>query len=166
MHSDELGSWKCKSQSRKCKAWSFPVKRRNSEQSIENISEDNQVEQVEEEKFEQNGDESSKGDEVSSTLSDNWISSEIKQQWLSQTSISAESYQYVDFIVGRESSWNPKAVNPSSGSCSLAQALPCSKIGDDWENPIVALNWMDSYVNQRYGSWESAYNFWNSNHWY
>jgi len=48
----------------------------------------------------------------------------------------------------------------------LAQALPCSKIGDEWENPVVALNWMDSYVNQRYGSWESAYNFWNSNHWY
>lgn len=108
----------------------------------------------------------SRGDAVSTTLSDKWISSEIKRQWLSQTNISETDYQYVDYIVGRESSWNPNAINKNSGACSLAQALPCNKIGNDWNNPVVALNWMDSYVKSRYKSWESAYNFWIFHNWY
>ena len=108
----------------------------------------------------------SRGDAVSTTLSDKWISSEIKRQWLSQTSISETDYQYVDYIVGRESSWNPNAINKNYGACSLAQALPCNKIGNEWNNPIIALNWMDSYVKSRYKSWESACNFWISHNWY
>ena len=117
-------------------------------------------------KLEENRVNTSRGDGVSTTLSDKWISSEIKKQWLSQTSISKSDYKYVDFIVGKESSWNPKIVNKSSGACGLAQALPCNKIQGDWQNPVIALNWMDSYVKSRYKTWESAYNFWNSHKWY
>ena len=117
-------------------------------------------------KFETKGENVSKGDAVSTTLSDKWISSEKKRQWLSQAGISEKDYIYADYIVGHESSWNPEAVNKSSGSCGLAQALPCSKIGNDWKNPVVALKWMNSYVVSRYKSWQNAYNFWISHKWY
>ena len=117
-------------------------------------------------KFEGNRVNTSKGDAVSTALSDKWISSEIKRKWLSEAGISSSDYQYADYIVGHESSWNPEAVNKSSGSCGLAQALPCSKIGSDWKNPVTALKWMISYVLSRYKSWQNAYNFWQKNKWY
>lgn len=88
-----------------------------------------------------------------------------KSEWLAASNISEESWGYADFMVAKESNWNPNAVNKSSGACGLAQALPCSKLGPNWSNPVVALNWMNNYVG-RYGGWEGAYNFWLKNHWY
>ncbi len=69
-------------------------------------------------------------------------------------------------LVMRESSWNPNAINPSSGACGLAQALPCSKIGKNWDDPVVALKWQKQYVKQRYGGYRQAWKFWQQNHWY
>lgn len=89
-----------------------------------------------------------------------------KSDWLAASNIPEESWGYADFMVTRESGWNPNAMNKSSGACGLAQALPCSKLGPSWNNPVVALNWMHGYVSGRYGGWEGAYNFWNKNHWY
>lgn len=89
-----------------------------------------------------------------------------KTEWLAASAIPEESWGYADFMVQKESRWNPNAVNKSSGACGLAQALPCSKLGPNWSNPVVALNWMNGYVNGRYGSWENAYNFWQKNRWY
>lgn len=103
-------------------------------------------------------------------------------EWLAASNIPAESWGYAQTIVARESGWNPNAINKSSGACGLAQALPCSKLGPDWANPVVALNWMNSYVNGRYydGSpyvkggicsgmtsrWQCADAFWQRNRWY
>ncbi len=89
-----------------------------------------------------------------------------KTEWLAASNIPQEHWGYADFMVQKESGWNPNAVNKSSGACGLAQALPCSKLGPNWSNPVVALNWMNNYVNGRYGGWEGAYNFWQRNHWY
>ncbi len=89
-----------------------------------------------------------------------------KTEWLAASNIPEESWGYADFMVQKESGWNPNAVNKSSGACGLAQALPCSKLGANWSNPVVALNWMNGYVNGRYGGWEGAYNFWTKNRWY
>lgn len=89
-----------------------------------------------------------------------------KTDWLASSNIPQDSWGYADFMVQKESGWNPDAKNKSSGACGLAQALPCSKLGPDWNNPVVALNWMNNYVNGRYGSWEKAYNFWKANRWY
>jgi uncharacterized protein YabE (DUF348 family) len=89
-----------------------------------------------------------------------------KSEWLAASNIPQESWGYADFMVAKESGWNPNAVNKSSGACGLAQALPCSKLGPNWSNPVVALNWMNNYVNGRYGGWEKAYNFWQVNRWY
>lgn len=89
-----------------------------------------------------------------------------KYDWMRAAGISESDFQYVDYIVNRESSWNPSAVNRSSGACGLVQALPCSKLGPNWQDPVVALKWQKKYVEQRYGGYAGAYNFWQRNHWY
>ena len=89
-----------------------------------------------------------------------------KTEWLAASNIPQEHWGYADFMVQKESGWNPNSVNKSSGACGLAQALPCSKLGPNWNNPVVALNWMNNYVNGRYGGWEGAYSFWQKNRWY
>lgn len=88
-----------------------------------------------------------------------------KTDWLAASNIAPENWGYADFLVQKESGWNPNAVNKSSGACGLAQALPCSKLGPNWSNPVVALNWMNGYVG-RYGGWEGAYKFWVAHKWY
>ena len=89
-----------------------------------------------------------------------------KTDWLTASSIPQESWGYADAIVTRESGWNPNATNKSSGACGLAQALPCTKVPGNPLNPVDSLNWMNGYVNGRYGGWQGAYNFWQANHWY
>ena len=90
--------------------------------------------------------------------------------WMAAAGISPGDYGYVDYIVGRESGWNPTATNRSSGAHGLCQALPASKMatagGDYMTNPITQLKWCNSYAVGRYGSWAAAYNFWISNHWW
>lgn len=89
-----------------------------------------------------------------------------KTEWLSASNIPQSDWGYADFMVQKESNWNPNAVNASSGACGLAQALPCSKVPGNPYNPIDSLNWMNGYVNSRYGGWAGAYNWWNSHRWY
>jgi uncharacterized protein YabE (DUF348 family) len=83
-----------------------------------------------------------------------------KTEWLSQSNIPSESWGMTDYIVGKESGWNPNSINRSSGACGLAQALPCSKVPGNPYNPTDSLNWMNGYVNGRYGGWQGAYNHW------
>lgn len=69
-------------------------------------------------------------------------------------------------IVAKESGFNPYAVNSSSGACGLAQALPCEKMGCDLSDVNCQLEWMNSYINRRYGSPEQALNFHLLHGWY
>lgn len=84
--------------------------------------------------------------------------------------ISPADYQYVDYIVSKESGWNPLAQNRSSGAYGLCQALPGRKMasaGADWEsNPVTQLKWCHSYAIGRYGSWRAAHTFWQANHYW
>ncbi len=89
-----------------------------------------------------------------------------KTEWLAASNIPQESWGYADFMVQRESGWRPDAINRTSGACGLAQALPCSKIPGQWNDPVNALNWMNGYVTGRYGGWAQAYDFWLKNKWY
>lgn len=89
-----------------------------------------------------------------------------KYDWMKAAGIAESDWTYVDFIVNRESGWNPNAKNSSSGACGLVQALPCSKLGGNWNDPVTALKWQKNYVEDRYGSYSQAYNFWTNNHWY
>lgn len=69
-------------------------------------------------------------------------------------------------IVAKESGFNPYSVNSSSGACGLAQALPCEKMGCDLGDVDCQLEWMNSYINRRYGSPEQALNFHLFHGWY
>lgn len=89
-----------------------------------------------------------------------------KTEWLAASNIPEESWGYADYIVMRESTWNPNALNAASGACGLAQALPCDKVPGNPYNPIDSLNWMNGYVNGRYGGWANAYTVWKSQGWY
>lgn len=79
-----------------------------------------------------------------------------KSDWLAAAGIPESDWSSADWLVSRESGWNPNALNSSSGACGLAQALPCSKIGSNWNDPVVALRWMYGYVNNRYGGFAGA----------
>jgi cell division protein FtsN len=90
-----------------------------------------------------------------------------KADWLRESGIPESDWTYVDYIVSKESGWNPAAMNPSSGACGLAQALPCRKTGcSNYADPVCALKWQYAYVKSRYGSYAGAYSFWISKHWY
>ncbi|MEU6976410.1 MULTISPECIES: transglycosylase SLT domain-containing protein [unclassified Streptomyces] len=80
--------------------------------------------------------------------------------------------QFASFskIVEHESGWNHTATNSSSGAYGLVQALPGSKMssaGSDWKtNPATQIKWGLDYMNERYGSPNGAWNFWQSHGWY
>ncbi|MBB5915086.1 hypothetical protein BJY24_003953 [Nocardia transvalensis] len=75
-----------------------------------------------------------------------------------------------DNIITRESGWNVFAVNKESGAYGLGQALPAYKMGThgpDWCcNPVTQIRWTYDYMNQRYGSPDGAWAFWQSHGWY
>ena len=79
-------------------------------------------------------------------------------------------YECLVKIVNHESGWNANAVNKSSGSCGLPQALPCSKMasaGSDYRtNYKTQLKWLMGYIKGRYKSPSNAWNFWQKHHWY
>jgi hypothetical protein len=62
----------------------------------------------------------------------------------------------------KESGWNHKARNPSSGAYGIPQALPGGKMesaGSDWEtNPATQIEWGLGYIKGRYdtpcGAWQ------------
>lgn len=86
--------------------------------------------------------------------------------WMAAAGISSGDQGYVDYIVSRESGWNPNATNSSSGACGLVQAYPCSKVPGNGYDPVDNLRWANGYAVGRYGSWASAYEFWINNHWW
>lgn len=89
-----------------------------------------------------------------------------KTEWLIASGIAEADWPYVDYIVGKESGWNPNATNRSSGACGLVQAYPCSKVPGNGYDPVDNLRWANGYAVGRYGSWAGAYAFWTSRHWW
>lgn len=86
-------------------------------------------------------------------------------EWMAAAGIAESDWSYVDYIVRKESSWNPNATNKKSGACGLVQVYPCGKLANAYD-PVVNLRWADGYAKGRYGSWAGAYNFWTRNHWW
>ncbi len=101
--------------------------------------------------------------EIAEPLSD-------KEQLMQEAGIPPEDWGATDYIVSHESSWNPTAVNPTSGATGLCQALPASKMasaGDDYmSNPVTQLRWCHDYAESRYSGWWSAFAFWKANRWW
>lgn len=87
-------------------------------------------------------------------------------EWMAAAGIASGDWGFVDYVVSRESGWNPNATNSSSGACGLVQAYPCGKVPGNGYNPVDNLRWANGYATGRYGSWQGAYNFWINNHWW
>ncbi|RLP87330.1 MULTISPECIES: lytic transglycosylase domain-containing protein [unclassified Micromonospora] len=67
----------------------------------------------------------------------------------------------------KESGWNHKASNSSSGAYGIPQALPGSKMGsvaDDWRtNPATQIKWGLGYIKGRYDTPCGAWGYFQSN---
>lgn len=76
----------------------------------------------------------------------------------------------LDRLWTRESGWNPKAENKSSGAYGIPQALPGSKMaayGDDWRtNPVPQIKWGLNYIKNRYTTPCGAWSHFQSTGWY
>lgn len=81
-------------------------------------------------------------------------------EWMAQAGIPINAT--TQKLIINESGCKPHAVNKSSGACGIPQALPCSKLKCPLNDSgaVCQLKWMDGYVKDRYGSWESALSFW------
>jgi hypothetical protein len=70
----------------------------------------------------------------------------------------------------RESHWNFKAHNRSSGAHGIPQAMPGSKMGQvstDWRsNPVTQIRWGLGYIKGRYGNPCNAWRHFTSHNWY
>ena len=70
----------------------------------------------------------------------------------------------------RESNWNHKAKNPSSGAYGIPQSLPGKKMasfGSDWKtNPVTQIKWGANYIEKRYDTPCGALDFFYSRNWY
>jgi hypothetical protein len=101
--------------------------------------------------------------ETSQPLSD-------KEQLMTAAGIPREDWAATDYIVAKESSWNPTAKNPTSGAYGLCQSYPASKMasaGQDYMiNPVTQLKWCHDYAHNRYGGWWSSFAFWKANRWW
>ncbi|WP_128379654.1 transglycosylase SLT domain-containing protein [Streptomyces cavernae] len=88
-------------------------------------------------------------------------------QAIARQIVPAGQFQCFSNIVDHESTWNYKAVNPTSGAYGLVQAYPGSKmssVGADWQtNPATQIKWGLNYMNDRYGSPCDAWDFWQAN---
>lgn len=73
-------------------------------------------------------------------------------------------------LVEKESSWNPNAVNKSSGAAGLFQALPASKMaseGSDYmTNYKTQIRWGLKYIKNRYGTPANAWAHSQQKGWY
>lgn len=70
----------------------------------------------------------------------------------------------------KESHWNHKAENPSSGAYGIPQSLPGSKMasaGSDWRtNPQTQVKWGLGYISDRYGTPCAAWGHSQKVNWY
>lgn len=102
------------------------------------------------------------------------VRAEIKgnrKTWLRAAGIPQSEWGYVDFIVSKESGWQPCAYYPGQNNCNaspttacgLVQQNPCGKIPGHWTDPVAALRWQKTYVEGRYGGYAQAVAYWRVN---
>ncbi|MER7167489.1 lytic transglycosylase domain-containing protein [Micromonospora sp. NPDC000207] len=83
-----------------------------------------------------------------------------------QAGFGMDQFPCLNKLWNKESGWNHKARNPSSGAYGIPQSLPGSKmasVGSDWEsNPATQIKWGLNYIDGRYGSpckaWQHSQN--------
>jgi hypothetical protein len=87
-----------------------------------------------------------------------------------QRSWNLQEFRCLDNLWTRESNWNHRAVNRSSGAYGIPQALPAGKMsgaGHDWRhNPETQIRWGLAYIKGRYGKPCGAWGHFRSHNWY
>jgi uncharacterized protein YabE (DUF348 family) len=95
-----------------------------------------------------------------------------KAALMAAAGIDPSQFASVDYIIQKESNWRPGAIN-SQGCIGLAQR--CSIGGNNalvaacpnWQtDPVCQLNHFSAYANERYGSWNNAYQVWVVQRWW
>lgn len=91
-----------------------------------------------------------------------------KEAVLRAAGISPSDYGYVNHIFSKESGWNAAAASRNGyhglGQTSLGNI---SNACPNWQNdPVCQTRFFTGYATKRYGSWQGAYNFWLSHHWW
>lgn len=83
---------------------------------------------------------------------------------------SGAQWDALDKLWAKESSWNNKAVNSSSGATGIPQALPASKMPKAAQaptyDPAAQIQWGLSYIKGRYGNPVNAWAHEQSAGWY
>jgi hypothetical protein len=59
---------------------------------------------------------------------------------------SPQDFRKVDSIIGRESSWDPHAVNDSSGAAGVAQNINGFSQGYSRNDPLEQIHWLFNYL--------------------
>jgi len=94
------------------------------------------------------------------------------QTWATLNGLTGPERNAMNWIVQKESSWNPKAQNPRSTASGLPQMInstaqaylggaPAKKFG-----VFKQLDGMKKYVHDRYGGWGGALSYWKRNNHY
>jgi hypothetical protein len=83
---------------------------------------------------------------------------------------SLDQMSCLDNLWTKESGWNERAQNPSSGAYGIPQSLPGDKMashGSDWQtNPATQIAWGLDYIKGRYGTPCGAWSHSQANGWY
>jgi len=81
-----------------------------------------------------------------------------------------DQFPCLDKLWKKESGWNHKAANPSSGAYGIPQSLPGSKMsseGSDWKtNPATQIKWGLGYIEGRYNTPCNAWSHSQNTGWY
>ncbi len=87
-----------------------------------------------------------------------------KYQW------SDAQFSCLNQLWTKESNWNYKSRNKSSGAHGIAQALPATKmeiVGTDWRtNPVTQITWGLKYIEERYDTPCKAWSKFKRSRWY
>ncbi|WP_199537142.1 lytic transglycosylase domain-containing protein [Spongiactinospora gelatinilytica] len=87
-----------------------------------------------------------------------------------QRAWTVRQFRCLDSLWTRESNWNHRATNSSSGAYGIPQALPAAKMagaGWDWRsNPVTQIRWGLTYIKGRYGSPCGAWGHFRAHNWY
>ncbi|MCT0164384.1 phage tail tape measure protein [Lactobacillus helveticus] len=90
--------------------------------------------------------------------------------WLKQAHIPEKDWSGINYIVSHESGWNPRAVNPTSGTYGLGQMqgynLHYYTAHGAKSNSIAQLMGIMDYIHDRYGTVSKAVSYWQRNHAY
>ncbi|WP_017536890.1 aggregation-promoting factor C-terminal-like domain-containing protein [Nocardiopsis halophila] len=93
---------------------------------------------------------------------DNGANKEIGQKLAAERGFTGRQWECLETLWSHESSWNHKAVNPSSGAAGIPQLLPSvhNVPPGFMDSPEIQIEWGLDYIEGRYNTPCEAWAFW------